>query len=116
MLSLPKVMGYRQYRIESLSAQVLGSQETHFDKQFKRLRDVAANFSTFNGSRSIALFKFVEEIRTSLNESHASKSVTSIMLGRPISMEAGRLYSFYVSADVPVSRITGTKSWPELIQ
>lgn len=39
-----------------------------------------------------------------------------VMFGRLVSKEAGRLYSFYVSASVRVNRTVGTFPWPRLVQ
>lgn len=74
-----------------MSAQAFGSQDTCIDKQLERFRDVAADISLFESSRSILLFKLLKDIWTSSNNASVFKGMDLVMFGRLPSKEAGLL-------------------------
>lgn len=55
-----------------MSAQALGREGTRVDTQLKRLRDVAADCSMYDGSRPIALREFFKDIPSDFNEGYVS--------------------------------------------
>lgn len=109
-------MDYRIYRLENTSNQIYGSKGARIDKQLKRFRDLATDFAILDGSRRITLLKFLKDIRIGFNDAYVSEGMALSILGRLFEKESGRLYSFYVSADVRMNRSAVTFPWPGLIQ
>lgn len=70
----------------------------------------------FDGSRSITLPKFLKDTRNGFNEAYVSKGIALVKFERLVSKKADRLCSSHVSADVQVTRTTGSLSWPDLVQ
>lgn len=87
VLSLSKVVDYRPYRLENMSACVFGSQGTRINKQPKRSRAVAADFLMLDGSRPIALFKFFKVVRVDSNEVYVMEGMALVLFEHLLSKE-----------------------------
>lgn len=116
VLSFAQVLEYRLYRLDNASTQIFGSQGRPIDKRMKRFRDVAANFVALDCSRPLTLLKFLEDIRVGFSRAYVSEEMAFVTLGRLVSKEAVRLYSFYMSPDTRTKHTAGTVSWPGLLR
>lgn len=74
---------YWLYLVDNSSSQVFGDQDTSINKQLKRLRDSAADFVTYDGSRPTTLPKILKNIRIGLNKAYLSKGMALVVFGRP---------------------------------